>query len=187
MSVFRVKLANNAQGNLDIDPRTQLPYTTSISRQVYAVGPNGTHRLLVDGQTFTDCNYWKQFTTSVVGAENSFIEVVTDDGSPYVAGQISTFSVGDSLTATTSYSANVVDFVGTHGGAAVALVLQNNSGSNNAVVELNGNTDITITVAPGQTIMFNRNEFIVNSMRVKSSASTVDFSYVASIEVVPQS
>lgn len=67
MSVFRVKLNNAQQGLLDIDPSTDTsatfgmvgtPFTTSKQRQIFVAGPTNRYRLLQDGDTFTDCNYW---------------------------------------------------------------------------------------------------------------------------------
>jgi hypothetical protein len=61
MSVFRVKLQNVDQGKLDINPVTSAAFTTSKQRTIYAMGPKKVNRKLADGDTFTDCNYWKRF------------------------------------------------------------------------------------------------------------------------------
>ena len=82
MSVFRVKLNNASQGLLDTDING-VQNETSIQRTIYVTGPNRINRKLVDGEEFTDCNYWKRFTEDEMGAESAFIEVVTDDGSVY--------------------------------------------------------------------------------------------------------
>jgi hypothetical protein len=83
MSTFRVKLTQGDQGKLD-----GIGYSTgtSIQRSVYVMGPHKTNRLLSDGDTFTDSNYWKRFAYPQVTHEQAFIEVVTDDGSVYVDG-----------------------------------------------------------------------------------------------------
>lgn len=57
MSVFRVKLNNNAQGLLDTVSGSQ--QSTSIQRTVYVMGPKKINRKLKDGDTCTDSNYWK--------------------------------------------------------------------------------------------------------------------------------
>lgn len=61
MSVFQVQLNNAQQGLLDIDPATGAQENPSIQRTMFVEGPNRTLRELVDGATFTDCNYWKRF------------------------------------------------------------------------------------------------------------------------------
>ena len=83
MSVFKVKLNQGVQGKLDINPATGLEFATSVQRTMYVAGPNGKIREVVDGTTFTDCNYWKQFAVPQVSANDAFIEVLEDDGSVY--------------------------------------------------------------------------------------------------------
>ena len=67
MSVFQVKLNNNKQGVLDTDSLTGLELETSIQRQIFVAGPKRKYRLLVDGATFTDCNYWKRLARCCSG------------------------------------------------------------------------------------------------------------------------
>ena len=83
MSVFKVKLNNTKQGLLDQNPLTGSQFAASVQRTIYVAGPGRTYRKLKDGDQFTDCNYWKRFTSTIVGDEAAFIEVVTDDGSVY--------------------------------------------------------------------------------------------------------
>ena len=100
MSVFRVKLSNIDQGTLDLDPSsntsttygqlgeafgTHNPNSEDYSRQrsVFVMGPNKINRLMVDGETFSDCNYWKRFAFPQTTHEHALIETVTDDGSIY--------------------------------------------------------------------------------------------------------
>lgn len=192
MSVFKVKLNNNSQGRLDLDPSTDTSstygqvgsaFTTSKQRQIYVAGPNRTYRLLSDGETFTDCNYWKKFTSDTIGAEHSFIEVVTDDGSTYsdVADE-NTFSIGESLTLSTSFADNVIDFVTDHGGPARFLMVQNLDASIDVVGELNGDTNITFTVAADSTMMFNQGDMMITMLRLKGASGTPAASYIASIK-----
>jgi hypothetical protein len=82
MSTFKVKLTQGDQGNLD----TNLVSSNSIQRSVYVMGPHKTNRLLKDGTTFTDSNYWKRFAYPQVSKEQAIVEVVSDDGSVYVDG-----------------------------------------------------------------------------------------------------
>ena len=125
MSVFKVVLNNvsagGLQGNLDVianftgttgTPPGGLPIgstgytgtslatsiTTSLQRTIYVMGPRKINRELKDGQTFTDCNYWKRFATQALGGlaanyvpagptgslsmpnDTCFIQVLSDDG-----------------------------------------------------------------------------------------------------------
>src|SRR3954469_4535762 len=81
MSVFSVKLTQGvgrtAQGFLD----PSVVSGASIQRTIYAPGPNKINRVLFDGQTFTDVNYWKRFAYPNLPHDQAFINVVTDDGS----------------------------------------------------------------------------------------------------------
>lgn len=192
MSVFRVKLQNVAQGKLDLDPSTDTSstygqlgtaFSTSKQRQIWVAGPNRRYRLLKDGDTFTDCNYWKQFAYPQTTLEKAFIEVVTDDGSVYSSvPEENVFTVGLTETLSTSYSDTEIDFVTTYGGAARFLSVQNlDTGSINVVGELNGDTNITFVVAPGETFMFNNGDLSITALRLKSVSGTPSASWIASI------
>lgn len=202
MSVFRVKLQNVQQGRLDLDPSTNplaagtaatygnlgTAFTTSKQRQVWVAGPKRRYRLLVDGATFTDCNYWKQFAYPQCSYEKAFIEIVTDDGSVYsdVASE-NTFAKGGSGNATTDFSATVVDFVTTYGGAAKMLMVQNlDTTSVKLTGELNADTNVTFTLAAGATQIFNQGDLAITYLRLKGSA-TCAYSWMASIQSAPTS
>jgi hypothetical protein len=194
MSVFRVRLNNNVQGNLDLNSATDnseaygvvgSQFSTSKQRQIYVAGPNRSYRLLSDGDQFTDCNYWKRFTAEAIGPELAFIEIVSDDGSIYsdVPAE-NTFSVGETLELTTNYSDNVIDFVETHGGPARFLMVQNLDEEVSISGELNGNTNINFMVGAGETMMFNQGDMVITSLRLKSSSGTPDVSYIASVKSI---
>lgn len=192
MSVFKVKLNNNSQGRLDLDPTTNTSdtygqlgtaFAVSKQRQIYVAGPNRSYRLLSDGETFTDCNYWKRFTSDALGAEHGFIEVLSDDGSVYSdIPEENVFSVGETLTISNSFAANVVDFVTDHGGPARFLMVQNLDQTITITGELNGDTNITFTIAAGETMMFNQGDMVITMLRLKSASGTPDVSYIASIK-----
>lgn len=200
MSVFRVKLQNIKQGLLDLDPSThpvaagsaatygQLgsAFGTSLQRQMWAAGPNRTYRLLVDGATFTDCNYWKQFAYPQTDYEYSFIEVVTDDGSVWSdVPEENTFLVGSSFTLATSYNTtNKIDFVNTYGGPATFLQVQNNDGSIAITGELNGDTNATFTLAAGASQIFNNGDIRITQIRLKSASGTPSATVLASVRSV---
>lgn len=192
MSVFRVKLNNTKQGRLDFNPTTDTsntygslgtPFLVSQQRQMFVAGPNRKIRLLKDGEEFTDCNYWKKFTSEVVGEENSFIEVVVDDGSIYNDDHSeNTFTVGATVTLTTDFADTVINFVDDHGGPARFIMVQNLDGTDGLFGELNGNSNITFYVGAGETMMFNQGDVVVTSLRLKAVDNTPDASYIASIK-----
>jgi hypothetical protein len=131
------------------------PQTTSIQRQIFVAGPGRKYRLLKDGDTFTDCNYWKQFAYPQCSLEKAFINVLDDDNSVWSdVAEENTFGVGDTLTLATDYSTdNTKDFVTDCGGPARFLMLQNQS-SGTTTVELNGDTNLTFTMATNTTLVF---------------------------------
>lgn len=185
MSVFKVKLKNGSQGNLDINlnPEGNDGSATSIQRQIYVAGPNHQNRLLKDGEIFTDCNYWKRFTAEVVGDEYAFIEVISDDGSIYSdIPSENIFSVGGTVMVTTDFADTVIDFVEDHGGPARFLMLQNLDESISITGELNGDTNITFAVGAGETMMFNQGDLFITSLRIKSASGTPSVSYIGSVK-----
>ena len=185
MSVFRVKLQHTGkQGQLDYDPSTDTSttygnvgsaFSTSKQRTVYVMGPKKINRLLIDGDTFTDCNYWKRFAYPTVPADQAFIEIVSDDGSVYSDIESeNTFGVSSgSLTVTSSYSdANTLDFVTTYGGSATFVQIRNVGGSNAMTAELNGDTDLTITIPASTAQVFNAGDLTITKVRLKSASGT---------------
>lgn len=190
MSVFRVKLQNIGQGQLDMDPSTASQnnlgsaFTTSKQRSVYVMGPKKINRKLRDGETFTDCNYWKQFTADVVGYEKAFIEVVSDDGSIYSdVPEENTYAVGGTYTLATSYnSTNTIDFANTYGVAAQFVQITNNDGSIVITVELNADTNITFTLAAGESQVFNHGDLAITKIRMKSASGTPTATVIAAVK-----
>jgi hypothetical protein len=207
MSVFKVKLQHITQGLLDLDPSThplaagtgatygQLgdPFgedfsssgAASLQRQMFAAGPNRSYRLLKDGDTFTDCNYWKRFAFPQVAHEFAFIEVVTDDGSVYsdVPGE-NTYAAGNTETLTTAFAGTVIDFVTTHGGAATFLQVQNLDATIGIDGELNADTNVTFRLLAGETQIFNSGDLQITLLRLKADSGTPDASWIASIRSV---
>ncbi len=210
MSVFRVKVQHLTQGLLDLDPSThplatgsgtepatygQLgePFgtdfaasgTASLQRQMFAAGPNRSYRLLKDGDTFTDCNYWKRFSFPTVAAEFAFIEVVTDDGSIYsdVPGE-NTFAAGATETLSTTIADTVIDFVTTYGGPATFLQVHNTDGSIAIDGELNGDVAITFRLLAGEIQIFNSGDLQITLLRLVADSGTPDARWIASIRSV---
>jgi len=196
MSVFKVKLQQGAQGALDKNPATMsygaiagqglgTPFVTSLQRQVYVMGPNRINRLLKDGDTFTDCNYWKQFAYPQTTLEKAFIEVLTDDGSVYgVAGGDTTPVVyAGSLT----YGSYVdIDFVTTDGGPATFCQIENLETTGQAdhtlLVTLNGAA--TFSLLPGTSQIFNSGDLAVTTLLIANTTSgnaTTSYQVVAAV------
>jgi hypothetical protein len=176
MSVFRVQLSNSQQGLLDVDMTTGLPVTTSIQRSIYAMGPHRTNRLLKDGDTFTDSNYWKRFAYPQVPLEEAFIAVVEDDGSVYSDFEVEqtflkNYSLdipnGSTYTATT----NIADILGDTGGFAVFTQIVNN-GSGNVSVRINGSVDSTFVLGASDAQIFNAGELAVTKVAFANSSGS---------------
>lgn len=172
MSVFKVNLNNSAQGTLDVNPSTGSQFTTSKQRQVYVMGPNQTNRLLSDGETFTDCNYWKRFAYPQVSLEQAFIEVVSDDGSVYSDDSVdNTYpKVYDvTVAASSEYADNVVDIAGDTGSYAVFTQISNADGGDTVKVRLNGTA--IFDLAGGDTQIFNAGDLSVSKIEIADAES----------------
>ena len=188
MSVFRVKLQHPQQGLLDVNPLTGKSVATSIQRTISVAGPNGITRVLKDGQTFTDSNYWKQFAYPQLPLDQAFIEVVTDDGSvfSYVEsenvypvvwkpGTAGVIGAGDAPTDTNM----TLDIVDTYGSPAMFVQIKNEDSSNPIKVKLNGSTNAVLTVAASTHQIFNYNDLVVTKLEFDNSASgTSEVDYV---------
>jgi hypothetical protein len=191
MSVFRVKLQNTSQGSLDVNSLTGLPNTTSIQRTITVTGPKRIQRVLKDGETFTDCNYWKQFAYPNRSLEEAFIEVVTDDGSVYSSNDDENvypvvWQPGDSGVIGAGDSPDddnmALDIVETYGGAAKFVQFKNNDSENDIKVRLNGSTDAVFTLSAASTQIFNHNDLIVTKIEFDNSASGTE--EVDNVEVI---
>jgi hypothetical protein len=211
MSVFKVRLQHITQGLLDFDPSTHplatgtgsqaatygqvgepfgadFPNSGAVSpqRSIFAAGPSKTYRLLTDGETFTDCNYWKQFAFPQVAKEFAFIEVVTDDGSTYsaVSGENSFAAGATETTLNTSYATVAVDLVTTYGGAARFLQLDNLDSTNDATMEINGDAAVELVIVNGTTQSFQRGSLVISSFRLKAASGSPQISWIAGIDSV---
>jgi hypothetical protein len=191
MSVFRVKLNNAINGSMDVNSLTGVQNTTSIQRTMDVVGPNLIHRHLVDGQTFTDCNYWKQFAYPQVTLADAFIEVVTDDGSVWskdsddnvypvvwLPGTAGVIGAGAGPSGTNM----ALDIISTYGGPAKFVQIKNNDGSHSVKVRLNGSTSAVFTLDTSSTQIFNDGDIVVSKIEFDNSASGT--SAVNSVEVI---
>lgn len=201
MSVFTVKLQNPSQGQLDIDPSTGLPFTTSVQRSIYVAGPNRIERKLNDGDVFTDCNYWKRFAYPQLPLDQAFIEVTTDDGSVYSDdSEENTFPLffgGESAMTISASSAftdedNIIDILSTYGSYAKFVQIQNLGTAGNAdqdiKVKLNGSASAIMTLAAGDTQVFNAGDLSVSVIAFQGndneSADDTDVQVLLSVESV---
>lgn len=190
MSVFRVNLNNRVQGVLDKDPTTGEQFETSKQRTLYVMGPQRINRLLQDGDTFTDSNYWKRFAYPQTSLENAFIEVVSDDGSVWsdVISENTYPKVYD-VTATggSTYEDNVVDILGDTGGFAIFTQITN-QGEGDVKIKLNGTAIFDLT--DGSTQVFNAGDLAINLIEVDNSVSgagDVDLQILLSVRTVSSS
>ena len=199
MSVFKVKLNQGDQGTLDINPATGLEFNTSVQRTMYVAGPNGKIREIVDGTTFTDCNYWKQFAVPQVSANDAFIEVLTDDGSVYCSiASVNTYPVvanialnsGTTFTAS-GYASRTIDIAGSTGNFASFMQLTNNgivASGQNVDVKLNGNSGAIFVLEANSTQVFNGGDVAISRVDIstRSGSSVGAFNVEALYSVVSQ-
>jgi hypothetical protein len=190
MSTFRVQLNNIEQGLLDKDPSTATgsahlggiageglgdQMSPSNQRTVYVMGPNRTNRLLKDGDTFTDCNYWKKFAYPQVPYEQAFIYVVLDDGSVYsdIASENVVPYVFDlTLDAESTYTdaANIADMVAV-GGYAVFAQITNKNTSTDPSVKMKINDSVIIDLPADTTQVFNVGDLTISKLAFDNSES----------------
>jgi hypothetical protein len=138
------------------------------------MGPNRINRLLLDGATFTDCNYWKRFAYPLVSLENAIVEVVTDDGSVYSdIPEENVFPVVGTFVLAAGYTApNTVDFVGTYGGPATFVQIKVTGAT--ATIQLNGSATSEFTLTAGSTQIFDDGDLVITKLAFKGAAATVD-------------
>jgi hypothetical protein len=195
MSVFQVSLNNISQGTLDLNPSVLVPLNAemepSIQRTVYVTGPKGIYRKLKDGDTFTDCNYWKKFAYPQVPQTDAFIIVLEDDGSVYSDipeennfPRVYTLNVNDGTT----YDDNVVDILGDNGGTAHFIQIHNLSGGGNIKVRLNGTANAIFDLESGNTQIFNYGDLSVTKLEFHNeSGDNSVIQTIVSIRSIPNS
>lgn len=173
MSTFRVVMnqgtGRSAGGYLDT-AETSDGY--SVQRTMYAMGPHKINRKLSDGETFTDCNYWKRFAYPTLPFNEAFIEVVTDDGAPYVDGEESLFIRTYTYTlpggSGFSTAGNTFDIVGDNGGPAAWAIITSTA---NTAVRINSLTTSDFVVEANTSQTFNRGDLLINTIQVAKSSS----------------
>lgn len=187
MSVFQVQINNSKQGLLDINPATGTQEDPSIQRTIYVAGPNKINRELKDGDTFTDCNYWKRFAYPQVPLEQAIVSVVADDGSIY--SNVESENTFPAVYTTncadgSSYAANLIDILGDTGSYAVFTQLKNTS-SGNVSVKLNGLSSAVFTLEGNSTQIFNNGDLTLTSIAfANSSGGAVTVETILSVKSV---
>jgi len=176
MSVFRVNLNSTAQGLEDKHPTTGAQFATSRQRQVYIMGPNKTNRLLSDGETFTDCNYYKRYAYPQVSLEQAILTVVTDDNSIY--SDDSTENTYPKvwnrfIDANTSYgdADNVVDILTDTGSYATFVQMTNGHATQGVTVRLNGLADAIFTLEAATEQVFNAGDLVITKIEFANAYS----------------
>lgn len=173
MSVFVVALNNIDQGKLDINPLTGGQADPSIQRQIYVMGPNRTNRLLTDGETFTDCNYWKQFAFPQTTRELAFVSVQTDDGTTWADNTSS--NIVDSSTLTGAAGSNFAtdgnewDIEAEHTSYAIYTRIINTAASGTVNIRLNDAA--TFSLDGGSEIIFDVGDLSVMKVAVSNNGS----------------
>jgi hypothetical protein len=173
MSTFRVKLtqgdSRTGGGNLDENAQDG---NYSIQRTMYAMGPNKINRKLKDGDTFTDCNYWKRFAYPQVPYNEAFIQVVSDDGSVYVDGEesLAVRAYNKTVTGGSTYSTsgNSVDILGDTGGYGRWATITTNA---DIQVKVNGLSTSIFTVEASTSHTFQAGDVLISSLQLAKSAS----------------
>lgn len=168
MSTFKVKLTNPSQGTLD----TSVVGGKSNQRTIFAPGPNKASRKLKDGDTFTDCNYWKRFAAPQLPLDQAFIEVVTDDGSTYsdipsenVFGKA---YMNVPIAGGSVFTDNVIDILGDTGGFAVFTQI---TPSVAMKVRINGQASSILDLSASVTQIFNPGDLTIGKLEFDNSAS----------------
>lgn len=147
--------------------------TVSIQRTMDAPGPNKTRRILADGELFTDCNYWKRFTYPTVPYHQAFIDLVEDDGSVYVDGEVSAYGRVHTLTVEndTTYTddGNELDILDTYG--SYAKFVQITVTGEDVTCRLNGNSSANLPISANTTQIFNQGDLPVSKLQFDNSVS----------------
>lgn len=168
MSVFTVKLQQPMTHAVSDD---SLMNGLSLQRTVSLTGPNGVTRVLRDGESFTDSNYFKRFCYPALPRDKAFLEVTVDDGSTYV-GEDSTYPKVYNLEVDggTTYTdaANVANVAADTGSYATSAQIRN-LGMQDVRIKLN---DSAILTLPGESVQsVDIGEFAITMIAVDNSDS----------------
>ena len=179
MSLFKVQLSNSVQGKM-----------SQGQRSAYIIGPNKINRILKDGDTFRDSNYWKRFAYPQVPLEEAFIEVLEDDGIQYIDNQQNNTPKTYNITAAANsgFEENKADIFEDFKGNAVFTQITNKNLSQEIKIRLNKSDDAIIDLPAGATQSFNAGDVSINCIEVSNeSEESVDVQIFVSIAVISNS
>ena len=190
MSTFRVKLTGYGSG-----PTSQgsLASVGGVNqRSVWIMGPDRTNRVLKDGDTFEDVNYWKRFAYPQVPLNEAFIEVISDDGIEWLDDRQTNFPRVYDITAVggSDFSANIANILATTGGYAVFAQITNKSTTQDVSLRLNKDDSAIIDLPAGSTQSFQAGDVSISTIEVRNNANgavDADVQILVSISVVPRS
>jgi hypothetical protein len=192
MSVFQVKLKSAAEGQLD----TQVDAGgNSLQRQAYIMGPKRINRLMVDGEQFSDCNYYKQFCTynatsnpEGCDAAAAILLLVSDDGAPYSSvPSEQTFAwstVAGGVDAGDAVFATIKDFATDFGSYAVSAIISNISNVA-ATIRINGTAEFSL--ASLATQVFNTGDLVISKIEAKVTGAAKKITVFAGVKSVSNS
>lgn len=172
MSVFKVNLNQSGIPN----PTDQsIINGNSIQRTVILTGPKGKKIRLKDGDTFTDCNYFKMYCYPAKSLESAILQVITDDGTIWDSqddtNNVITKVVNLTISGGTTYEDNVLDIVETYGGPAI--ISQFTINGSDVKMKINNDDDAILDLATGFRI-FDRGEITLRSIAFDNSISGSD-------------
>jgi|LakMenEpi03Aug12_release.lakeMendotaPanAssembly.Ray.scaffolds.fasta_scaffold192874_1 hypothetical protein len=179
MSLFRVKLVNEKQGKMSVGQRS-----------AYIMGPNKVNRILKDGDTFRDCNYWKRFAYPQVPLEDAFIEVLEDDGIQYLDNQNNNFPKVYNITVEpeSSFDQNEANILEDTGGYAYFTQITNRSETNLIKIKLNNSSEAIFDLPAGSTQNFDAGDVSISSIKIENDTlEQIEVQILVSIMVVPKS
>lgn len=179
MSLFKIKLVNSMQGQM-----------SAGQRSAYIMGPNKVNRVLKDGETFRDCNYWKRFAYPQVPLEEAFIEILEDDGIQYLDHETNNYPKVYNISASggSDFENNKADILADTGGYAYFTQITNRSDSESIKIRLNKSTDAIFDLSAGHTQTFDAGDVSISSIEIKNeSEASVEVQILVSIMVVSNS
>jgi hypothetical protein len=154
---------------------------TSIQMTMYAPGAKLTNRVLRDGEVFEDCNYWKQFNSTNLGIADAFIEVLEDDGIPFISGVTSYMTVVDSVSVTqgSGFSANVVNYLDEYGVPAASVSVSVTG--DDIVMRINNSSSADLPISAGGSVSDLLSISQLNFSNLVSGGGTATVTVVATI------
>lgn len=176
MSVFRVNLHSFNDG-----PADSKAFGTAANQQLvrstYVMGPKRINRLVKDGETFTDCNYWKRFAYPALPLNQAWIDIVSDDGSEWVdqEGFVPSYAKVYSLDIDSSQDIDTNDkaTILTDTGSVTNFCQITNLSSAAVKIKLNGSANAILTLPATSSQVFNANDLAVSLVEVDTTGISV--------------